>query len=146
MTEDEFWKIVDSALIDSASPFFLEDHYLSYWNVLAALPDKELAGFAQMHSQVMQRALASNLPQAPFVLNQGWSDDDFQNLLTGLISRGRKVFDDFMLDPEAAMLSIDRPSLLSKCEAFGYAPVAIYRERTGRNQFDFGEMITNPHT
>lgn len=133
MTEDEFWKIVDSALIDSASPFFLEDHYLSYWNALAVLPDKELAGFAQMHSHVMQRALASNLPQAPFVLNQGWSDDDFQNLLTGLISRGRNVFSGFLLDPEAVMQSIDRPSLLSKCEAFGYAPVAIYGERTGKS-------------
>jgi hypothetical protein len=133
MTEDEFWKIVDSALIDSASPFFLEDHYLSYWNAIAALPDKELAGFAQMHSQVMQRALASNVPQAPFVLKQGWSDEDFQNLLTGLISRGRKIFGDFVLDPEAVMLSIDRPSLLSKCEAFGYAPVAIQRDRTAQN-------------
>ncbi len=133
MTEDEFWEIVDSALIDSASPFFLEDHYLSYWNAIAALPDKELAGFAQMHSQVIERALASNLPQAPFVLSQGWSDQDFQNILMGLISRGRKVFGDFLLDPEAAMLSIDRQSFLSKCEAFGYAPVAIYRERTGQN-------------
>lgn len=132
MTEDEFWKIVDSALIDEASPFFLEDHYLSYWNALEALPDKELAGFAQMHSQVMKRALASNLPQAPLVLNQGWSDQDLQNLLTGLISRGRKVFSDFMLDPEGVMQSIDRPSLLSKCEAFGYAPVAIQRERIGK--------------
>jgi hypothetical protein len=146
MTEDEFWGIVDSALIDSASPFFLEDHYLSYWNALEALPDKELAGFAQMHSQVMQRALATNLSKSPFILNQGWSDADFQNLLTGLISRGRKIFGDFLLDPEAVMQAIDRPSLLSKCEAFGYAPVAIYRERTGQNQFDFGEMITNPHT
>ncbi|MDQ5936701.1 MAG: hypothetical protein QG574_4037 [Cyanobacteriota bacterium erpe_2018_sw_21hr_WHONDRS-SW48-000092_B_bin.40] len=137
MTEDEFWKIVDSALIDEASPFFLEDHYLSYWNALEALPDKELAGFAQMHSQVMQRALARNLPQAPFVLNQGWSDQDLQNLLTGLISRGRKVFSDFLLDPEGALQSIDRPSLLSKCEAFGYAPVAIYWERTGKSLFDY---------
>ncbi len=146
MTEDEFWKIVDSALIDEASPFFLEDHYLSYWNALAALPDKELAEFAQMHSQVVQRALASNLPQAPFIMNQGWSDADFQNLLAGLISRGRKVFGDFLLDPEGVMQSIDRPSLLSKCEAFGYAPMAIYRERTGQNQLVFGEMIINPHT
>jgi len=139
MTEDEFWKIVDSALIDAglidlASPFFLEDHYLSYWNVLEALPDKELAGFAQMHSQVVQRALASNLPQAPFVLNQGWSAEDLQNLLTGLISRGSKVFSDFLLDPEGLMLSIDRPSLLSKCEAFGYAPVAIQRVRIERDR------------
>jgi hypothetical protein len=63
-----------------------------------------------------------------------------------LISRGRKIFGDFLLDPEAVMQAIDRPSLLSKCEAFGYAPVAIHRERTGQNQFDFGEMITNPHT
>lgn len=136
MTEDEFWKIVDSALIDSASPFFLEDHYLSYWNALAALPDRELVGFAQMHRQVVKRVLASNLPQAPFVLTQGWSEEEFQNLLTGLISRGHKVFDDFCLDPEAVMQSIARPSLLSKCEAFGYAPVAIYRERTGKLLFD----------
>jgi hypothetical protein len=132
MTEDEFWEIVDSALIDTASPFFLEDHYLSYWNALAALPDSKLAGFRQRHWQVIQGALASNLLQAPFVLTQGWSEQELQNLLTGLISRGQKVFGDFLLDPEAVMQSIARPSLLTRCEAFGYAPVAIYQERTGK--------------
>ena len=130
MTEEEFWEIVDSALIDSASPFFLEDHYLSYWNTLAALPVEKLAEFAFVHSEIKQRASASNLPQVPIVLNQGWSDDDIQNLLTGLISRGYKVFSDFLRDAEGTLQSIDRPLLLIKCEAFEYAPHAIQGERT----------------
>lgn len=130
MTDEEFWEIVDSALIDPATSFFLEDHYLSYWNSLVALPDDRLAAFAFRYSEIKQRALASNLPQVPFVVGQGWSNDDIQNLLTGLISRGRKVFGDFLLDPEGTLGAIDRPLLLIKCEAFGYAPLAIQSERT----------------
>lgn len=129
MTEEEFWEIVDSALIDPSTPFFLEDHYLSYWNALDALSDEQLAGFALRHSQTKQLALVGNLLQAPFVSNQGWSDD-IQNLLTGLISRGHKVFSEFLLDPEGTLLAIDRPLLLIKCEAFEYAPLAIQGERT----------------
>lgn len=111
MTEEEFWEIVDSALIDPSTPYFLEDHYLSYWNALAALSDDKLAAFAFRYSEIKQHALASNLPQVPFVFNQGWSDDEIQNLLTGLISRGRKVFGDFLLDPEGTLGAIDRPLL-----------------------------------
>ncbi len=129
MTEEEFWEIVESALIDPSTPYFLEDHYLSYWNALAALSDEQLAEFASLQSEIKQRALASNLPQVPFVFNQDWSDHDIQNLLTGLISRGRKVFGDFLADAEGAMQSVDRPLLLIKCEAFGYAPLAIQSER-----------------
>ncbi|MBP6747956.1 DUF4240 domain-containing protein [bacterium] len=129
MTEEEFWEIVDSALIDPSTPYFLEDHYLSYWNALAALPDDKLAEFASLQLDIKQRALVSNLPQVPFVVNQGWSDLEFQNLLTGLISRGLKVFGDFLLDPEGTLGAIDRPLLLIKCEAFDYAPLAIQGER-----------------
>lgn len=136
MTDEEFWEIVDSALIDPSTPYFLEDHYLSYWNALAALPDDKLAAFAFMHSEIKQRALASNLPQVPFDVGQDWNNDDIQNLLTGLISRGRKVFGDFLLDPEGTLGAIDRPLLLIKCEAFDYAPLAIQGERTREIQFE----------
>jgi hypothetical protein len=137
MTEEEFWEIVDLALIDSSSPFFLEDHYLSYWNVLATLSDEQLAEFAVVHSQIKQQALAGNLLQGSAlqmssILGQGWTDKDFQNVFIGLISRGRKVFSDFLLDPEATLLTIDRPLLLTKCEAFDYAPLAIQGMRTGK--------------
>lgn len=141
MTEEEFWTIVDSALIDPSTPYFLEDHYLSYWNALAALSDEQLAEFASVQSEIKQRALASNLLQVPFVLNQGWSDADLQNLLAGLISRGRKVFSDFLCDLEGTWLSIYRPTLLLKCEAFGYAPIAIQIERTRETC-----LTLDPHT
>ncbi len=136
MSEEEFWQIVDSALIDSDSPFFLEDHYLSYWNALAALSDERLAEFAVVYSQVKQQALADNLQQRSAlqmssILGQGWTDKDFQNIFTGLISRGQKVFSDFLLDPQGTLLAIDRPLLLTKCEAFGYAPLAIQGMRKG---------------
>lgn len=136
MSEEEFWEIVDSALIDPSTPFFLEDHYLSYWNALAALSDERLAEFAVVYSQVKQQALADNLQQGSAlqmssILGQSWTDKDFQNIFTGLISRGRKVFSDFLLDPQGTLLAIDRPLLLSKCEAFDYAPLAIQGMRKG---------------
>lgn len=136
MSEEEFWEIVDSALIDPSTPFFLEDHYLSYWNALAALSDERLAEFAVVYSQVKQQALADNLQQGSAlqmssILGQSWTDKDFQNIFTGLISRGRKVFSDFLLDPQGTLLAIDSPLLLSKCEAFDYAPLAIQGMRKG---------------
>ncbi|MFA6213182.1 MAG: DUF4240 domain-containing protein [Candidatus Obscuribacterales bacterium] len=129
MTEDEFWKIVDSALIDPSTPYFLEEHYLSYWNALDALPDVKLSQFVLMHEQVKQAALENSPMLAAFLLHQRFSDAEIQNFLAGLISRGRDVFGRFLRSPDEAWLTIDRPNLLVRCEAFGYAPVAISKEK-----------------
>lgn len=129
MTEDEFWKIVDSALIDPSTPYFLEEHYLSYWNVLAALPDVKLSQFVLMHEQVKQAALENSPLLVAFLLNQGFSEFEIQNFLAGLISRGQDAFGSFLRSPDEAWLTIDRPNLLVRCEAFGYAPVAIFKEK-----------------
>ena len=129
MTEDEFWKIVDSALIDPSTPYFLEEHYLSYWNVLAALPDVKLSQFVLMHEQVKQAALENSPMLAAFLLHQRFSDAEIQNFLAGLISRGRDVFGRFFFFFYEAWLTIDWPNLLGRCGAFCFAPVLISEER-----------------
>lgn len=131
MTEQEFWEIVDGALVNPATPFFLEDHYLSYWNAVNALSDQKMSEFATMHETLVARAIESGLEHVVVLVQKDFDMANLEAFASGLISRGQQVYYNCLTDPQTTLLSITRPLLLSKCAAFQFVPAMIRAERQG---------------
>jgi hypothetical protein len=126
MNEEEFWAIIDGATIDINDEFFLENHYLSFWNALETLNIRELEAFAERFRLIKKSVEVIDETHQPVAGYQliNVAAPRFSDLLDGLISRGEAVFKNALSDPGSIEL-LPRKELLGRCEAFAHAPVAL---------------------
>ena len=128
MNEEEFWAIIDGATIDINDEFFLENHYLSFWNALEKLSISELEAFAERFRLIKENVEVVDETHQTVTGHQltNVSATGFADLLDGLISRGEAVFKNALADPGSIEL-LPRRELLNRCEAFAHAPVALVK-------------------
>lgn len=69
---------------------------------------------------------------AAFVIHGGASDDGFDYFRNWLISRGRRVYEAALADPDSLSATIPAgTSEAAEFEGFGYVAMALWAERTG---------------
>jgi hypothetical protein len=127
MDKQAFWELLEGLDPESAG------------GELAARLDElepaDIATFQRHFDDEHARACTWPLWGAAYLMEAGCSDDGFIDFRYGLISRGQRIFESALADPDSLADLLDGDDFLSN-EEFGYVAREIYESKTG------GEM---PH-
>ena len=131
MDEDTFWELIDEARAaagDDDAAFLEKLH-----SDLLELPPNAIESFRDRLDEALERAYRWDLWAAAYIINDGTSDDAFEYFRGWLVSRGRKVFEAALADPESleALVPSD-PEWFAELEEFLYLPIYVLEEKTGR--------------
>jgi hypothetical protein len=97
---------------------------------LDALESEAIAAFQHHFDEEHARAYSWPLWGAAYLMEGGCSDDGFIDFRYGLISRGQKVFESALADPDSLADLLDEDDFLSN-EEFGYVAGEVYENKTG---------------
>jgi uncharacterized protein DUF4240 len=129
MMEDRFWSLIAQTSVHEADP----DRQLDALRAtLRVLTTGEIEAFERAFHQAQLRAYTWDLWGAAYVLNGGASDDGFEYFERWLISKGRKVFEAALADPEslADAIAPDAHELF-EFEEFANVAGQVWAEKTG---------------
>jgi len=99
MTQDEFWKRLE------ALP--AEDRTEELKQRLEKLAPEELVAYQEHFDRTHEQAYNWELWGAAYLIGGGCSDDGFIDFRYGLISRGRKVYEAALADPDSLAGIVD---------------------------------------
>jgi hypothetical protein len=129
MSDDAFW-----AIIAKTTPYEADTERQSkaLHDSLSILSPDEIAGFELAFQRQQRRAYTWDLWGAAYVINGGASDDGFEYFERWLISKGRRVFETAVADPDAlgTMLASDAGGNC-EYEEFAYIASTVWKEKTG---------------
>jgi hypothetical protein len=125
MTSAEFWKLLEGLPPEGAEEALRER--------LEALEPARIVEFQAHFDSQHARAYTWLLWGAAYIIDGGCSDDGFIDFRYGLISRGRKIFEAALADPDSLVevASEDDDGGFIPNETFGYVASEVYEEKTG---------------
>lgn len=144
MNEQVFWNLIDQARNEADGD--LEEQYNIAVSKLSQYPAGEILEFGRIFSKYLAESYTSELWAAAYIINGGCSDDGFDYFRGWLISKGRKVYENAIKDPESLtdVLS-DEDSGEVEFEEFLYVANEAYTLCTGKDDFyDKAESIPYP--
>lgn len=98
MNEEQFWAIVQKAVDEAGDD---EDEYLEVvMHELSKLSLKEMVGFRLRTDKLLYDSYTSEMWCAGYLMNGGCSDDGFEYFRLWVISRGRKVYEAALANPD----------------------------------------------
>jgi hypothetical protein len=130
MTIDEFWAIVGKAGTESRGD---DEAFLE--NVRARLRElrpEEIVSFDVHYDVVRFRAYRKELWGAAYLMNGGCSDDGFEYFRAWLISRGKKVYEKALVDPDSLADVCDPECDCYELEEFMGLAGEVYESLTGK--------------
>ena len=122
MKIEEFWAIIDKVK-DSSEP------EVDVKELLERLSPEELTSYQEHFDILHENAYRWNLWGAAYIMNGGCSDDGFMDFRYGLISKGKGIYENALVDPDS-LAKIGTEVELSN-ELFGYVAGEVYEEKTG---------------
>jgi hypothetical protein len=128
MDTDTFWGVIEECRKATDSCEGLADLVVQR---LSRLPAPEIAGFARVMDEMLDRAYRWDLWGAAYIINGGCSDDGFEYFRCWLISQGREVYERALRNPED-LAELAEPEV--ECEDLLYAPLRAYEAVTGKNE------------
>jgi hypothetical protein len=129
MDEDRFWQLIDSTLPAAGDP---DEQEGLLWDQLLALPPREVAQFAWIFADMIDRAEDGNGWEAWQMYDGVGSDDGFHDFRCWLISRGRAVYEATLRDPGSLRPHVtDEESM--HCQSFGCVGQGVYEQLTGED-------------
>ena len=99
LSEDKFWKIIESAHKESDDDAELLVDVLV--EMLSERSEKEIIGFDYQFNKAMHKCYTSELWCTAYVACGGCSDDGFEYFRGWLISRGREIFNAALKSPDS---------------------------------------------
>ena len=127
MAEDRFWFLIDQTKPGDNEP---PRQLIALAEVLRPLSAAEIEAFERAFRTAQKQAYSWDLWGAAYVLNGGASDDGFEYFQRWLVSRGRKVFEAAVANPNS-LADVVAPGTLCKFEEFAYVPGKVWTEKTG---------------
>jgi Protein of unknown function (DUF4240) len=129
ITEDRFWALIARTTLYEAEP---GNQLEALRQALRELTAADVEAFERAFQREQRPAYTWDLWGATYVLHGGASDDGFGYFQRWLISKGRKVFEAAVADPDSLA---DRlaPDVQGPCEfeEFAYVASEVWREKTG---------------
>jgi hypothetical protein len=122
MDVEEFWTIIE-VVKDSDEPEELVAEELK------KLSPNEIVSYQEHFDTLYEKAYRWDLWGAAYMIGGGCSDDGFMDFRYGLISKGRNVFENALVNPDS--LANLGPGIEIENEMFGYAAHEVYEELTG---------------
>lgn len=137
MDEEQFWAIVQTA-VDEA-----DDDEEAYLEVvkreLSKLSLKEMIGFRLRTDKLLYDSYTSEMWCAGYLMNGGCSDDGFEYFRLWVISRGRKVYEAAMANPDNLIDYIDDDAEMDffEFELFWYVALEAFEEAVDAELYDY---------
>lgn len=97
---------------------------------LDELEAEDIAHFQRHFREEHARAYTWPLWGAAYLMEGGCSGDGFEYFRYGLISRGQRIFESALADPDSLAVLLDEDDFLSN-EEFGYVAREVYENKTG---------------
>jgi hypothetical protein len=125
--EKTFWRIVDSTLPAADDR---EEQESLLWDKLVGLQPQEVAEFAWLFDDMINRAERGNGREAWLKFDGVGADDGFWDFRCWLVSRGRAVYEATLRDPKSLRAVVAEDEDLHFGD-FGYASWGVYEQLTG---------------
>ncbi|MFZ2267458.1 MAG: DUF4240 domain-containing protein [Azonexus sp.] len=134
MLKTDFWKIIDTTRKEANGD--AEAHVETLTATLREFDPNDLVTFQHWFDDYYARADTWDLWGAAYIIGGGCSDDGFMDFKGWLVSRGEKVFEAAMVDPESLTKTVKQDD---ECQVEGFSHAArwIWCEKTGRNFSEF---------
>lgn len=129
MSDEAFW-----AIIAKTTPFEADTHRQSraLREALMAISPDDIAAFEVAFQRQQRKSYTWDLWGAAYVINGGASDDGFEYFQRWLISKGRRVFEAAVQNPDAlADMLADDAAGNCEYEEFAYIASEVWRDKTG---------------
>ena len=137
MNEEQFWAIVQKAVDEAGDD---EDEYLEVvMHELSKLSLKEMVGFRLRTDKLLYDSYTSEMWCAGYLMNGGCSDDGFEYFRLWVISRGRKVYEAALANPDNLIdyIAEDAEVDFFEFELFWYAAIDAFEEATEADLYDY---------
>ena len=137
MDEEQFWAIVQTAVDEAGDD---EDEYLEVVKrELSKLSLKEMIGFRLRTDKLLYDSYTSEMWCAGYLMNGGCSDDGFEYFRLWVISRGRKVYEAAMANPDNLIDYIDDDAEMDffEFESFWYVALEAFEEAVDAELYDY---------
>ena len=137
MNEEHFWAIVQKAVDEAGDD---EDEYLEVvMHELSKLSLKEMVGFRLRTDKLLYDSYTSEMWCAGYLMNGGCSDDGFEYFRLWVISRGRKVYEAALANPDNLIdyIAEDAEVDFFEFELFWYAAIDAFEEATEADLYDY---------
>lgn len=129
MPADRFWELIDKTTAHASDP---ERQAEVLRQVLRQLTVAEIEAFERAFQQQQRRAYSWDLWGAAYIMNGGASDDGFEYFQRWLVSRGRKIFEAAIANPESlADLPTSGAAGDHEFEEFAAIAGGVWAEKTG---------------
>lgn len=141
MDKNKFWEIVGRVRVEAGED--AEARAEALYGELRTLPASDIQEFQHIFGEAMGVAYRWDLWGAAYVMNGGCSDDSFIYFLRWLISEGKPVYEEALVNPDS-LASLPRLEY-AEVESFGYAAVRAYEEKgRGEIERDFSIELQMP--
>ena len=137
MDEEQFWAIVQTAVDEAGND---EDEYLEVAKrELSKLSLKEMIGFRLRTDKLLYDSYTSEMWCAGYLMNGGCSDDGFEYFRLWVISRGRKVYEAALANPDNLIdyIAEDAEVDFFEFELFWYVAIDAFEEATEADLYDY---------
>ena len=137
MDEEQFWAIGQTAVDEAGDD---EDEYLEVVKrELSKLSLKEMIGFRLRTDKLLYDSYTSEMWCAGYLMNGGCSDDGFEYFRLWVISRGRKVYEAAMANPDNLIDYIDDDAEMDffEFELFWYVALEAFEEAVDAELYDY---------
>lgn len=135
--EEQFWAIVQTAVDEAGDD---EDEYLEVVKrELSKLSLKEMIGFRLRTDKLLYDSYTSEMWCAGYLMNGGCSDDGFEYFRLWVISRGRKVYEAAMANPDNLIdyIGDDAEMDFFEFELFWYVALEAFEEAVDAELYDY---------
>lgn len=133
---DEFWKIVEHSVRQSAGDVELQESILI--SELRKLSPEKVIGFRLRTDKLLHDTYSSEMWCAAYIMNGGCSDDGFEYFRLWVISRGREVFERAEAIPDSLVSEADSNSEgYYEFEGFWYVALKAFEQITGKQLYDY---------
>lgn len=137
MDEEQFWAIVQTAVDEAGDD---EEAYLEVVKrELSKLSLKEMIGFRLRTDKLLYDSYTSEMWCAGYLMNGGCSDDGFEYFRLWVISRGRKVYEAAMANPDNLIdyIGDDDEMDFFEFELFWYVALEAFEEAVDAELYDY---------
>ncbi len=134
MDKQIFWELIEQTKNEADGDLDMQ-HEIIVSKLSKYLPE-EILEFDKIFNKYHMESYTSELWAAAYIINGGCSDDGFDYFRGWLISKGRKVYEDALKNPESlADIITDEESGEVEFENFLYVANEAYRVCTGKEDF-----------
>jgi hypothetical protein len=125
-----FWKVIDSTTALESQP---DKQLAALHAALSKLPLEQIERYESSFDSEMKRSFSWDLWGAAYVVHGGASDDSFEYFRCWLISKGKRVFEKVLADPDslADILAPDVRGAL-EFEDLAYVARKTWGEKSGK--------------